>query len=100
MSEKLRNCPFCGGEKIELEYCEEECCGALPILYRCSCGAELWVNVKTDEEAIKAWNTRADGLTEQDVEGVMEEIYKLEWVELTYRLKAKIKEILMKLVEG
>lgn len=55
---KLKNCPFCGGEDVELK---EECGGELadgPYFIECGCTARgAWGDLK--EEAIKFWNTRA-----------------------------------------
>lgn len=53
MTDKLLNCPFCGGKAFEyysgsqFEFCEVVC-------KECGCRSKR----KTEAEAIKAWNTR------------------------------------------
>ena len=62
MTDKLKNCPFCGGEAFEyysgsqFEFCEVVC-------KECGCRSKR----KTEEEAIEAWNTRKpmDGIVEK-----------------------------------
>ena len=63
---KLKPCPFCGGE-AELTHTNDN--NHYPFV-RCKYGAYLkpkcmanmypWLNYKTDEEAIEAWNRRSD----------------------------------------
>ena len=53
MTDKLKPCPFCGGE-AEITYCDEGCCGAKPYEVYCDCGA----HISAYEKSIKAWNTR------------------------------------------
>lgn len=57
--EELLSCPFCGKEPY-IDYCEVECCGGQPRMIDCKCGASLWVNARTDLDAIKQWNTRCN----------------------------------------
>ena len=62
MTDKLKPCPFCGGEAFEyysgsqLEFCEVVC-------KECGCRSKR----KTEEEAIASWNNRRpmDRIAEQ-----------------------------------
>lgn len=63
MSEKLKPCPFCGGEATQLFRLTPE--GEERYIYGC-CTIKCVGNVlglrwgfKTDKEAIEAWNRRA-----------------------------------------
>ena len=61
MSEKLKPCPFCGGEAV-VHYMA----GGLPLGVRCLRCGTLTLSYTTDgdvtpEGAIKAWNNRDDG---------------------------------------
>ena len=62
MSEKLRNCPFCGGKARLNEYKDGE------VWYEVWCDgcAVRTEQYETEAEAIEKWNRRAD--TEQRVE--------------------------------
>ena len=63
---ELKSCPFCGGE-AELTHTNDN--NHYPFV-RCKYGAYLkpkcmanmypWLNYKTDEEAIEAWNRRTN----------------------------------------
>lgn len=54
MSEKLKPCPFCGG-KAKING------GSVLCYVRCeSCKARVWSCYETKEEAIAAWNQRAE----------------------------------------
>lgn len=55
-STDLFACPFCG-EKPEVVYCEEECCGAMPRIVVCNCGAELHGE---GQDLFRRWNFRAN----------------------------------------
>jgi len=54
MSENLKPCPFCGA-KAEILHYEND--GYLPECTKCCGMVEKWFN--TPEEAISAWNRRA-----------------------------------------
>lgn len=63
MSDKieLKPCPFCGADAVNSSHISCDCCGKsyTGIINCISCGAEV-SHFDTDDEAIKAWNTRAD----------------------------------------
>ena len=64
MSERLKNCPFCGnGAVLSHDFHQVSCgnalCGVLP---------QTWV-MNTDEEAIEAWNRRVPACDEYEVYG-------------------------------
>lgn len=73
----LLPCPICG-EKSQIIYCDEHCCGAEPRMVQCnsgSCELLVWVNGNTDEAAIKQWNTRyADKVLLDTLENLIEAI--------------------------
>ena len=52
--EKLKPCPFCGGEACILEICGYD----MPFEVFCGCGGRV-AYYETKEEAIDAWNRRA-----------------------------------------
>lgn len=55
MTEELKSCPFCGGETLEMDRNNGEW---FVTCYECPCqGVE---GNLTREQAIKAWNTRAE----------------------------------------
>lgn len=56
---KLLPCPFCGNKNVKITYCEEGCCGSLPIFVECECGVMLSIECNTDTQAIKLWNKRS-----------------------------------------
>ena len=70
---KLKPCPFCGGE-AELTHTNDN--NHYPFV-RCKYGAYLkpkcmanmypWLNYKTDEEAIEAWNRRVIEVAENEM---------------------------------
>ena len=51
MNNKLLSCPFCDGEAVVSSREFQVYCN--------SCGARTTMMFSTDEEAIKAWNTRS-----------------------------------------
>ena len=58
MTNKLKPCPFCGGET---EWWQQFGWDRKPLGYVagcCSCGIQTWI-CDTKEQAIAAWNTRA-----------------------------------------
>ena len=55
-SNDLLSCPFCGG-KPNVVYCDEFCCGAMPRIVECKCGAELHGE---DQDLFRRWNARQD----------------------------------------
>jgi Lar family restriction alleviation protein len=60
MKEKLKHCPFCGGNAERFNYMRE---GILwSEIQCCECGAEITRGDKRDPRkiAIAAWNTRAE----------------------------------------
>lgn len=56
--DSLKPCPFCGGSKLFIVDCEVECCGGQPREVECACGATLYGDWKTEEDAIAGWNKR------------------------------------------
>lgn len=57
--DKLRPCPFCGGEDIEIVFCDPGCCDNARFI-SCECGAELNVDC-SESKAIEKWNNRING---------------------------------------
>ena len=57
----FKPCPFCGGEDIELVYCDPGCCSLVRWIECDECGCELPVE-SNEESAIKMWNNRGQGL--------------------------------------
>ena len=73
MSEKLRNCPFCGGTNVVVK--SYNAWRKMVKCQDCSCGTEPNLNIR-EAEAIAAWNTRAtDGLVSKLV-GALEKTIK------------------------
>lgn len=64
MTERLRNCPFCGGEAQMHTFrtYSTETRGMESRYYVCcrGCGIEQ-LNYRSEKEAREAWNRRADG---------------------------------------
>jgi len=58
MNAVMDPCPFCGHSFMEIDYCEEGCCGAKPRSIQCPCGCELSGHWRDDNESIAAWNER------------------------------------------
>lgn len=56
--EGLKSCPFCGNSELSMIMCEIECCGGQPRSVECPCGATLYGDWKTEEDAIAGWNKR------------------------------------------
>lgn len=55
MSEKLRECPFCGGNKLEISNIE----GSEETWISCFCGIDSSI-FPTKDKAVNNWNTRHD----------------------------------------
>lgn len=79
MMDKLKPCPFCGGEAILIKASEQD--SRLPlIMYDVACNnSDCLVNPNTEnrelkEEAIKAWNTRHTTKIDELIEWVKGEI--------------------------
>ena len=58
MADELKPCPFCGGEaSIRIhDYYD----GVRLFMPKCKCGAGIVAVFRTEEEAVAAWNTRAE----------------------------------------
>lgn len=56
MSEKLKPCPFCGGNKVETRTDDE---GISWYIFCNNCGAMCGYALSEDE-VVKAWNRRAE----------------------------------------
>lgn len=67
---RLKPCPFCGSNSIQLD--KHKFYG-LPDTYgvRCFCGAECKQFYRTPEEAIEAWNTRAENTADGEWKPVL-----------------------------
>jgi len=60
LADKLKPCPFCGGEGCVQEHVFKGLTNTYGVVCL-DCGAEIRQFYRTEEEAIKAWNRRADG---------------------------------------
>ena len=69
---KLKPCPFCGGEAhiyTQCSYCRNGCYDA--IVVRCdTCKAEMkrCLEISTEKDIIKAWNTGCESISEPTTE--------------------------------
>ncbi len=61
--DKLKPCPFCGNEEVGICYdsWDEEYYGVKCLI----CGGSIYPDKETEEEAIEAWNKRAETLEER-----------------------------------
>jgi Lar family restriction alleviation protein len=82
MQNKLLPCPFCGGEAFvdTHKFWDEKAKDFTVVTYGCAChqcGAKSWQHSRTEEEAIKHWNTR------KPMERIMEQLEdkKVEYLE-------------------
>lgn len=58
MSSKLLPCPFCGSENLYSGENDLYCKNYIVYCYQCGCGTSA--DDETPEDAIKAWNARAE----------------------------------------
>lgn len=68
MSEELLNCPFCDSNTITVTHIHNVRWGC----YCDDCDTQQDPNAATYEEAIKAWNTRANTVTDKEHEEALE----------------------------
>ena len=79
MSEELLNCPFCDSNTITVTHIHNVRWGC----YCDDCDTQQDPNAATYEEAIKAWNTRADTVTDKERAEALAALVKLSGIAFT-----------------